>query len=316
MKPGSGTTPSRKTARQGPSRSALKSALEGVRGEVRFNLPLKTFTSFNIGGPADVFVTPADEEDVARLVRQAHRERIPVFVLGGTNVLIQDRGIRGIVVGLSHLKTVRVETGHLLYAEAGVGMPTLIKRAITLGLSGLEWAAGIPGTVGGCVVMNAGTRLGEMKDALSGVRMAFPDGSLRDLGRTDIGFEYRRALLPDGIVVGARLQLKPAPKTEIERVVKDYLRYRKDTQPLTEANAGCVFKNPGPQTAGQLVEAAGLKGEQVGGAQVSTKHANFIVNRGRASAADVLALIRLVQDRVKAASGVDLQLELKVVGEG
>ena len=105
-------------------------------------------------------------------------------------------------------------------------------------------------------------------------------------------------------------------ETEIERVVKDYLRYRKDTQPLTEANAGCVFKNPGPQTAGQLVEAAGLKGEQVGGAQVSTKHANFIVNRGRASAADVLALIRLVQDRVKAASGVDLQLELKVVGEG
>jgi UDP-N-acetylmuramate dehydrogenase len=294
----------------------LKQALEGVRGEARFNLPLKTFTSFNIGGPADVFVMPADEEDVSRILRQAHWVGIPVFVLGGTNVLIQDRGIRGIVVGLSRLKTVRVEAGHVLYAEAGVGMPTLIKQAITRGLSGLEWAAGIPGTVGGCVVMNAGTRLGEMKDALSGVRMAFPDGSLRDLGQADIGFEYRRALLPDGIVVGARLQLKPAPKGEIERVVKDYLRYRKDTQPLTEPNAGCVFKNPGPQTAGQLVEAAGLKGEKVGGAEVSTKHANFIVNTGRASASDVLALIRLVQDRVKATSGVELQLELKVVGEG
>jgi UDP-N-acetylmuramate dehydrogenase len=294
----------------------LKQALEGVRGEARFNLPLKTFTSFNIGGPADVFVMPADEEDVSRILRQAHWVGIPVFVLGGTNVLIQDRGIRGIVVGLSRLKTVRVEAGHVLYAEAGVGMPTLIKQAITRGLSGLEWAAGIPGTVGGCVVMNAGTRLGEMKDALSGVRMAFPDGSLRDLGQADIGFEYRRALLPDGIVVGARLQLKPAPKGEIERVVKDYLRYRKDTQPLTEPNAGCVFKNPGSQTAGQLVEAAGLKGEKVGGAEVSTKHANFIVNTGRASASDVLALIRLVQDRVKATSGVELQLELKVVGEG
>lgn len=316
MPSGSGRAPSRKTARQGPSRSALQSAIHGVRGEVRFDLPLKTFTSFNIGGPADVFVTPADEEDVARLFRQAHGVRIPVFVLGGTNVLIQDRGIRGIVVGLSHLKAVRIEAGHLLYAEAGVGMPTLIKRAITLGLSGLEWAAGIPGTVGGCVVMNAGTRLGEMKDALSSVRMAFPDGSLRDLVQADIRFEYRRAILPEGIVVGARLHLKPASKGGIERAVKDYLRYRKATQPLTEPNAGCVFKNPGAQTAGQLVEAAGLKGEQVGGAQVSTKHANFIVNTGQASASDVLALIRLVQDRVKASSGVDLQLELKVVGEG
>ena len=316
MKQGSGRTQSRKTTRHGPSRSALKSALEGVRGEARFNVPLNRFTSFNIGGPADAFVTPADEEDVARLFHQAHRLRIPVFVLGGTNVLIQDRGIRGIVVGLSRLKTARVEAGHLLYAEAGVGMPTLIKQAITRGLSGLEWAAGIPGTVGGCVVMNAGTRLGEMKDALTGVRMALPDGSLRDLSRADIGFEYRRAILPEGIVVGARLQLKPAPKGEIERVVKDYLRYRKDTQPLTEPNAGCVFKNPGPQSAGQLVESAGLKGSRVGDAQVSTKHANFIVNRGRASAADVLALIRLVQDRVKETSGMDLQLELKIVGEG
>lgn len=315
MKQGFGRTRSRKATGQGLSRSALKEALDGVRGEARFNLPLSTFTSFQIGGPADVFVTPADEEDAARLFRQAHRLRIPVFVLGGTNVLIQDRGIRGIVIGLSHLKAVRVEAGHVLYAEAGVGMPTLIKRAITLGLSGLEWAAGIPGTVGGCVVMNAGTRLGEMKDALSGVRMAFSDGSLRDLARADIGFEYRRALLPEGIVVGARLQLKPASKGEIERVVKDYLRYRKATQPLTEPNAGCVFKNPGPRTAGQLVEAAGLKGEKVGGAQVSAKHANFIVNTGRASASDVLALIRLVQDRVKAVSGVELQLELKVVGE-
>lgn len=316
MSHGPGRVRSRKTTGLTPSGLDLKSALDGVRGEIRFNVPLKTFTSFKIGGPADAFVTPADEEDVARLSRQAHCLRIPVFVLGGTNVLIRDGGVRGIVVGLSQLKTVRLEAGHVLYAEAGVGMPTLIKRAITLGLSGLEWAAGIPGTVGGCVVMNAGTRLGEMKDVLSGVRMAFPDGSLRDLVRAEIGFEYRRALLPEGIVVGARLQLKPASKGEIERVVKDYLRYRKATQPLTEPNAGCVFKNPGPRTAGQLVEATGLKGEKVGGAQVSTKHANFIVNTGRASASDVLALIRLVQERVKKASGVELQLELKVVGEG
>ena len=162
--------------------------------------------------------------------------------------------------------------------------------------------------------MNAGTRLGEMKDALSGVRMAFPDGSLRDLARAEIGFEYRRALLPEGIVVGARLQLKPAPKGEIERVVKDYLRYRKATQPLTEPNAGCVFKNPDQDYASRLIDSAGLKGERVGGAVVSPVHANFIVNEGGATADEVMRLIDTVRERVFRVHGVRLELEVQLVG--
>ncbi len=289
--------------------------LEGVRGEIAFGASLKALTSFKIGGAAEVLVTPADEADVARLVRQAHDARVPVFVLGGTNVLVRDGGVRGIVVSLARLKGIRNEPDEVVYAEAGVGMPTLLRHAIKHGLAGLEWAAGIPGTVGGCVVMNAGTRLGEMKDSLRAVRMAEPDGTIRDYLRTEIQFDYRHAHLPSGIVVGAWVQLSAAPKGDVDRAIKDYLRYRKATQPLTQPNAGCVFKNPGPKSAGHIIEAAGLKGLRVGDAQVSTKHANFIVNLGQASAADVLALIAQVRRRVKAVSGVELELELQVVGE-
>ena len=293
----------------------LGRALEGVRGAVTFDASLKALTSFRIGGTADVLVKPADETDVARVCRQAHDARVPVFVLGGTNVLIRDGGIRGIVVNLGNLKGIRNEADEVVYAEAGVGMPTLLKHVIKHGLAGLDWAAGIPGTVGGCVVMNAGTRLGEMKDSLKAVRMAEPDGSIRDYLRTELQFEYRRAHLPAGIVVGARLQLKPATTGEVDHAIKDYLRYRKETQPLTQANAGCVFRNPSPRSAGQVIEAAGLKGLRVGDAQVSPKHANFIVNLGTASAADVLKLIAEVQRRVKKQLGVALELELKVVGD-
>ena len=163
--------------------------------------------------------------------------------------------------------------------------------------------------------MNAGTRLGEMKDSLKAVRMAEPDGAIRDYLRDELRFDYRRTHLPPGIVVGAWLQLKPATKGEVDHAISDYLRYRKRTQPLTQPNAGCVFKNPSPRSAGHVIEQAGLKGLRVGDAQVSPKHANFVVNLGQASAADVLRLIGEVQRRVKERIGLDLELELKVVGE-
>ena len=194
-------------------------------------------------------------------------------------------------------------------------MPTLIGHAIRKSLAGLEWAAGIPGTVAGCVVMNAGTRLGEMKSTVKAVRIVSPDGTLLDYQAENIDFAYRRATLPRGIVVGVWLQLKPGVKLEIEQVVKDYLRYRRDTQPLSMPSAGCVFKNPKNDSAGRVVESAGLKGAEVGDACVSTKHANFIVNQGHASAHDVLSLIRKVRARVARKTGIKLELELKVIGE-
>jgi UDP-N-acetylmuramate dehydrogenase len=293
----------------------LEAAVEGLRGRITFNAQLRTYTSFKIGGPADALVEPADVEDVRRLVVQAGAARVPLFVVGGTNLLIRDGGIRGIVVSLSKLRTIREEAGDVLYAEGGVGMPTLIGYAIRRSLAGLEWAAGIPGTVGGCLVMNAGTRLGEMKDAVKAVRLVTMRGEVRDLAAASIRFQYRRARLPRGIVVGVWFQLRPGIRAEIARVVKDYLHYRKETQPLAMPSAGCVFKNPPRESAGSLLEATGLKGMRIGDAEVSTKHGNFIVNRGHASAADVIGLIQKIRRMIKQKAGVKLDLELKIVGE-
>lgn len=289
--------------------------MAGVRGSVRFHVPLAEYTSFRIGGPADVLVEPADAEDLAQLMAQVTAQKLPMFVLGGTNVLVRDKGIRGVVVSLAQLRSIKEEPGSVLYAEGGVGMPTLMGYAIRRSLAGLEWAAGIPGTVAGCVVMNAGTRLGEMKDSVKAVRIVTPTGMVLDRAAQDIVFGYRRAELPAGIVAGVWLQLKPGIRPDIEKVVKDYLRYRRDTQPLTLPSAGCVFKNPPNDSAGRVVEAAGLKGAHVGDAEVSRKHANFIVNQGHASAKDVLALIRRVRAHVVRKTGVKLDLELKVVGQ-
>ena len=293
----------------------LKAVVSGIRGEVRFNAPLRDFTSFRIGGPADVLVVPADVEDLCRLVRQARTAKTTVFVIGGTNLLVRDQGIRGVVVSLSNLNAIKDEPHGVVYAEGGGGMPTLMRHTVSRSLSGLEWAAGIPGTVAGCVVMNAGTRLGEMKDTVKAVRLVDPRGRIIDCPASSIQFSYRRARLPRGIVVGVWLQLKPASREQIETVVKEYLRYRKDTQPLRFPNAGCVFKNPEHDVSGRLIEAAGLKGARVGDAQVSEKHANFIVNLGRARAADVIALIKKVGRAVEEQAGITLELELKIVGQ-
>ena len=295
------------------SASDLRAAVAELRGDVKFGAPLKDYTSFRIGGPADVLVMPADAEDACQLVRQAKTADIPIFVLGGTNLLVRDHGIRGIVVSLARMKAITDEPGHVLYAEGGVGMPTLMKHATSRGLSGLEWAAGIPGTAAGCVVMNAGTKLGEMKDSVKAVRIVDPAGRIVDCPASAIRFSYRRALLPRGIVVGVWVQLKPASQNKIQATVKEYLRYRKDTQPLTLPNAGCVFKNPGHDAAGRLIEAAGLKGAQIGDAQVSDKHANFVVNLGHAKAADVIALIKKIGRTVEERTGLTLELELKIV---
>jgi UDP-N-acetylmuramate dehydrogenase len=304
------------TVRRGTDRQdRLRSAVAGLKGVARFNAPLRAYTSFHIGGPADVLVEPVDMEDLVQLVMQAHAQKLPIFVLGGTNVLVRDKGIRGVVVNLAKLRAIKEEPGSVLYAEGGVGMPTLIGYAIRRSLAGLEWAAGIPGTVAGCVVMNAGTRLGEMKDTVKAVRIVTPSGAVIDCPAQDIAFSYRRAQLPAGIVAGVWLQLKPGVRSDIEKVVKDYLRYRRDTQPLALPSAGCVFKNPPNDSAGRVVEAAGLKGAHVGDAEISDKHANFIVNQGHASAREVLALIKKVRAQVARKTGVKLELELKLVGQ-
>lgn len=293
----------------------LKTALSGIRGEVIFDAPLAEVTSLRVGGPADAFVSPEDVHDVCRIVRQAREAQVPVMVLGGTNLLVQDGGIRGVVLSLSKLAGIEKEDDRLVFAEAGVRMPTLLGFAVHHALSGLEWAAGIPGTVGGAVVMNAGTKLGEMQNCLDTVQLVDPEGRLLTYPAADLSFAYRSVSLPDGIVVGAWLRLTPAPRETIESRTKSYLQYRKRSQPLSQPNAGSVFKNPPGTTAGRLIEEAGLKGCRVGDAQVSAKHANFIVNLGHARSADVLRLIETVRQEVLDRTGIRLDLEWKVVGE-
>jgi UDP-N-acetylmuramate dehydrogenase len=260
-------------------------------------------------------VIPSDVDDVIRVIRGARMSHIPLMVLGGTNVLIRDKGIRGIVMHLKHLTHIQEEADHLVYAQAGVRLPRLMQFALGRKLSGMEWAAGIPGTVGGGVVMNAGTRLGEMQDVLHAVDFVSINGKRKRITAATLTFLYRKTRLPKGIVVGAWLQLTSAAKATIQSATKQYLQYRKATQPLTLPNAGSVFKNPAGDSAGRLIEAAGLKGLRIGDAEVSTKHANFIVNRGGATAEHVLTLVRKVQDSVARKFCVRLQLEWKVVGE-
>ena len=295
--------------------SEIRTALAGVKGAVRFREPMRLHTSFRIGGPADAYIEPADEAALCRLMAQARKAKVPVFVMGGTNLLVRDGGIRGIVVRLTKFDRIEEHQGGLLYVEGGVGMPRLLKYALQHKLAGLEFAAGIPGTLAGSVVMNAGTRLGEMRDVVERVRMVTPEGEIRELSADEVGFEYRSTRLPRGIVAGARLRLKWNPSSRMDTVVKDALLRRKTTQPLALPNAGCVFKNPGGDPAGLLIEAAGLKGTQVGDAQVSSLHANFIINRGCATARDVLSLIRKVGRTVEQTAGVTLQLEVRIVGQ-
>ena len=293
----------------------LKTALSGIRGAVAFDAPLAALTSLCIGGPADALVSPEDVHDVCRIVRQAQTARIPIMVLGGTNLLVQDGGIRGIVLSLANLAAIEIEDTRLVFVEAGARMPVLLGFAVHHGLSGLEWAAGIPGTVGGAVVMNAGTKLGEMQDCLDAIQMVDPEGRLVTYAAADMAFAYRSVSLPEGVVVGAWLRLTPASRETIDSRTKSYLQYRKRSQPLSQPNAGSVFKNPQGTTAGRLIEDAGLKGYRVGDAQISTKHANFIVNLGQARSADVLQLIETIQRDVSRQTGVMLELEWKVVGE-
>lgn len=296
----------------------LITAVDGIRGTVTFEAPLRDLTTLRIGGPADALVVPEDIEDVSRLVAQAYIAQVPLFVLGGTNLLIQDGGIRGIVVSLSKLATMEVEGDQttVVHAGAGVRLPTLLGYVGSQSLAGLEWAAGIPGTVGGAVVMNAGTHLGEMKDCLQAIQLVNSEGRVVVYPASTLAFSYRHTNVPEGIVVGAWLQLTHSAKAKVESTTKSYLQYRKNTQPLSQPNAGSVFKNPPKTSAGQLIEEAGLKGLRIGDAQISSKHANFIINLGNARATDAILLIKKIQQDVFHRTGTMLEVEWKIVGEG
>jgi UDP-N-acetylmuramate dehydrogenase len=297
--------------------AAARAALEALLGErVRFDAAVGRHTSLGVGGAADAIAAPASIEEVQALVALCAAHGIPLHVLGGGfNTLVRDAGIAGVVLRTHRLRALALEPGSVLRAEAGVSHSQVTRLCVERGLAGLAFCAGIPGTVGGWIAMNAGVPSGEVGDRVLDVEVATPDG-VATLPREALGFGYRRAagLPAGGVVVAARLQLERASCDAVRGEVERHLAQRRATQPIDQPSCGSVFVNPPGEHAGRLIELAGLKGAVAGGAQISSVHANFIVNTGGASAADVLALIARAQRAVRAARGIALEPEVRIVG--
>jgi len=288
-----------------------------IRGEVRFKEPLGFHTSLRIGGAADIFVVPQDVEDIRLALSFAEREQLPLEVIGGgNNLLASDRGFRGVVLKLEGCLGRADFHGEEAVAGAGVSLSALIREAAALNLGGIECLVGIPATIGGAVAMNAGTPDGWIGDFVSAVYFLHPDGTLGEFKPGAGSFSYRMFSAPAGaVLIGARLGLSRRPQVEIQRDIKQRLKQKKMTQPLALASAGCVWKNPPGEVAGRLVEKVGLKGKRLNGAEISAKHANFIVNRGGATAHDIKALMEMTRERVQNQFGLLLEPEIRTLGE-
>ncbi len=282
------------------------------------NEPMARHTSFHLGGPADAVVLPHGLDELRQVLSLASRRQVPVFVLGkGTNLIVRDKGIRGLVIKMAGgFDELRFQ-GPSVWAGAGLSLAELSTACAERALSGLEFAQGIPGTVGGAVVMNAGAYDGEMAKVVRTVEFVWYDGRVETYGRQAMEFGYRVSALQDRPVIVTRIEmgLRQGDRKTIIALMADLAERRRQRQPLDIPSAGSVFRRPPGHFAGTLIQDAGMQGARVGGATVSLKHAGFIVNEGGATASDVLALIELVQEKVKERSGVELQAEVKVVGE-
>jgi UDP-N-acetylmuramate dehydrogenase len=274
--------------------------------------------SLGVGGPADALATPADRDELAALLALLAEEGVPHLFLGkGFNTLVRDEGVEGVVVQLSRLRRIEERPGGRLRVEVGVSHAQVTRFCIERGLAGLEFGAGIPGTVGGWLAMNAGIGTREMVDVVREVEVMSPSGRhRRHLFQDTLRFGYRalRGLAPGSALISTLLEVTPAEPEQVRAEVERLLARRAATQPLDVPSCGSVFKNPPGDFAGRLIEAAGLKGERVGGAEISSVHANFIANRGDATARNVIELIELARRRISEASGIELETEVQIVG--
>ena len=282
------------------------------------NEPMKKHTTFRIGGPADYYLCPHSAKEIQKVVEICKEEKLPYFILGnGSNLLVSDKGYRGAVIQLwKNVSDIQVE-GCLIQAKAGASLAKIAAQALEAGLTGMEFAAGIPGTLGGAVVMNAGAYGGEMKDVLKEVLVMDAQGKIFRLQNEELKLGYRTSIVKekDYIVLAAVLELKKGDKTEIRKCMEELRERRSEKQPLDMPSAGSTFKRPEGYFAGKLIMDAGLRGFSVGGAQISEKHCGFVVNKGGATAQDVLDLIKEVQKRVREKFGVELETEVKFLGE-
>lgn len=284
---------------------------------VERNVPMSNHTTFQIGGPADLFITPKEEAVLSRLVKLCRDSGVPFFLVGaGSNLLVSDRGIDGVVFRLGSGFDRVCVVDQTVEAGAATTLAKLSKAAQRSALSGLEFASGIPGTLGGAVFMNAGAYGGEMKDIITETRFLGEDGSVKTVKGAEHNFAYRRSVFSSGgmFILSSKMRLAPKNADEISETMRDLNARRKEKQPLDQPSAGSTFKRPNGYFAAKLIEDAGLKGARVGGASVSEKHAGFIVNNGGATCDDVVRLIEKVQETVFEKFGVGLEPEVKIIG--
>ncbi|MGI5877090.1 MAG: UDP-N-acetylmuramate dehydrogenase [Christensenellales bacterium] len=295
-------------------------ALAGLlpRGRVLFDESMARHTSFRVGGPADALIYPENAAEIAAVVLWCAQQDIPWIVIGnGTNLLVRDGGIRGVVLKLSErMHGIAVEQNRLT-AQAGASLTAAARAALAASLTGLEFASGIPGSVGGAVVMNAGAYGGAMEQVVRRVEVMDPDGAVRWLDGAEMRFGYRHSRCAQErlTVLAAEMELNPGDADLIEARMRELAAQRREKQPLNLPSAGSTFKRPEGHFAGKLIEEAGLKGERVGGAQISELHAGFIVNMGGATAADILALMQRVADAVERRTGIRMEPEVRILGE-
>jgi UDP-N-acetylmuramate dehydrogenase len=286
----------------------------GLEAIVKQNEPLASRTWFGLGGPAQYLIQPRTTDELIEVVRRCRENNVPARVLGGgANLLVDDAGVKGAVIHLGQgafTEVTFMEGG--VRASAGADMGKLVLRCVREGMSGLECLTGIPGTIGGCVRMNAGGAFGDIGNIIESVQVMNDDGEVFTRYRTDLAFAYRSTNISSRFILAAEFRLSEDDPHRILKQVKQIWIYKKNTQPLGKRNAGCIFKNPRGMSAGALIDRAGLKGKRIGGAYVSEKHANFILADDGATASDVLKLINHIRDVVYERNGVYLELEVEV----
>lgn len=288
-----------------------------IQGKVLFDAPMRQFTSIKVGGPAECLLFPKDVDELKKVIRFVRRKKIPFLILGkGSNLIVRDKGVRGWIINLTQgIKKITLE-GEVVEAEAGLPLQRLVQFSIQKGLTGLEPFSGIPGTVGGGLAMNAGAWGAELKDVLLSMTFMKEGGEIVERPRSRLRFSYRGlALPPSWIILKGRFRLKKGKKEEILERVKSYSEMRKRRQPLDYPSAGSVFKNPKEGPAGKWIEEVGLKGFRVGQAMVSHRHANFIINLGKARAEEVIYLMEFIEKKIYEEKGISLEREVRVVGE-
>ena len=292
--------------------------LTGDSQRVHIDVPMCEHTTFRTGGPADLMAEPSGTGELAAMISLMRDTDIPFYILGnGSNVLVKDKGYRGVIINIGKNMSDISIVGTTLTAQAGAMLSTAAREAYEHSLEGMEFASGIPGSVGGAVYMNAGAYGGEMKDLIASVTAVTENGSVvrYSSGELDLGYRHSIFELNGAVITEAVLTLRYGNQETILNRMKDLAERRRDKQPLNLPSAGSTFKRPPGRFAGQLIDQARMRGASLGGAQVSPKHAGFIVNTGEATSQDILDLITLVQMRVKETSGVDLEREVRVIGE-